>query len=324
MKIREFKHKHSRTILVTRPYFSVENRHVDCCIRMEQMDLPFRQDGSLHEKLISINISEQDLVDQHKFFMAAKQPIKAIEKGLKIRFPEYDFWVSRHTSEDVFSDNNSLIDSLQLHAYSKKGELITDNVMTYFIDYLSEILNEANRLIREINATVPMSEISSILLTEKEDVINRINGIGYQQRTSAEFVYEYLNAGKSIRKLVMRMLIGTTEVEIENASTPTCNIENNSLTREIYGKIILESATKNKYIVDGVYFDGKDSDAHSAKIRSSVVISDQIKNDREIKEHIIHTGQMDNIILTLCPVQRYVCITDIPSCFLALKAVRTK
>lgn len=328
MKTAKFKELYSKVVLESEVIFAFRNQDNASMHGhpVEQIEMQFdcdEVDGELEHKggkrqTINFSMSESDIQEQNAYFSAAKVPLKELCFTLNSTFPDIDFAVGRNTNNNSNGSDRVLVDRIQIKAVSKSGDMLTKEHLQEIHSAIIEILDEANSIIDEVNKTVEIKDISSVILCSKQEAEGRTNAIIYKNRGAGMFAYAFFNAPKAIRKKLLRLRVGKSVVDIMPAKPTPYDIEYSSFAHVVSGNIQIESSLKHLYVFNGNYAANDGGDSDSVSFRHKIRLSKKQKKNDQLINLISTLKPTDDVIATIYPVQPYVCIAGIRSKKLSL------
>ncbi|MEN8170362.1 MAG: hypothetical protein ABFS08_09090 [Pseudomonadota bacterium] len=334
MKSSEYRKKFSKDVLETDVIFDCVNQNSTGMnlFPLEQMEMIFdesNESASLFcverdasREKVDFNMSDDDISEQNSYYNAAKVPLKVMCYALHQEYADIEFRVERNTNNNSNKGSRALVDRLQLLAVSERGEPIDLDRMLDVRSTVNSLIDEINSLILQINSTVDVKDISSVILCAEHEREGRTNAVPYKTRGAAEFVYAYFNTGKAIRRRLLRLRLGSEVRELKEAKSPTHKIEYSASPHVIIGSLVPESISRNIYILKGHYAANDDLNGSGEVFNHEVFLSEKQRKNSELLDRLTSMSHSQSVEVTVYPVQPYVCITGVRSKKLALVDIK--
>lgn len=271
---------------------------------------------------VNFSMTERDIQEQNSYYNAVKPPIKALCSALDKEYETLRIWHERLTNNNSKKGPRTLVDRLQIKVASERGEPITTEVMLDVRAKVNQFIDEINSLIHQINSTVEVKNISSVILCAEHELEGRADAVLYKTRGAAEFVNAYYNTGKAIRKKLLRLRVGSEVREITEATSPTHKVEYSARPHVIIGNLVPESITKHIYILKGRYAANDDARDASMAFNHEVLLSKKQRKNNHLLQRLASLSHSDSVEVIVYPVQPYVCITGVRSKQLALVDIK--
>ena len=172
---------------------------------------------------------------------------KPITSALIAQFPDCYFELMIN-NEDV-----SIIENyLHIIGCNRNGTPFTDEDIKNTYAFLIIIFNEIDNLIIEINKTIPVKDISSIILVSSEPTED--DQFKYKNKGASEFVHALFNSDLEKTTLATTININNVKTELPDPERQSQKVLLDK-PHVIYGTLEIESQTSSKFRAKGFYLD---------------------------------------------------------------------